>query len=346
MTINKLTDERLKELSAGYSSYIDESQAMAQELQEYRKGQAGMVVKPVLNMQFKNGWPVTGTAGVISGSPRIADGYHDFYFAPQPLTDSERAELQEYRKAGSQPVAWRWRWSDDEEGCWRYSEERKESRGSVTAQPLYNIQQPLTDAERQELQEYRKAAAEPVGEFYHEKAGWYQISEGDRVPDNRRIPLYAAPPAPVVLDNLFAAMEEVLRISDRDHEAWHRAKAEIESCRTAVPEALSGESQECRKAESADRAMLKRLAVILSGSDSSGEIGALTVTAQSFVDRCKQLAGELNQLRTTRLIVPAVTQSMVDEFRTGQSRGESLNASLLRVLILFCENHEQFQRNN
>lgn len=38
--------------------------------------------------------------------------------------------------------------------------------------------------------------AEPVGEFYHEKQdGWYQILEGDKVPDNRRIPLYTAPPA-------------------------------------------------------------------------------------------------------------------------------------------------------
>lgn len=39
--------------------------------------------------------------------------------------------------------------------------------------------------------------AEPVGEFYHEKqGGWYQISEGDKVSDNRRIPLYAAPILP------------------------------------------------------------------------------------------------------------------------------------------------------
>lgn len=39
--------------------------------------------------------------------------------------------------------------------------------------------------------------AEPVGEFYHEKqGGWYQILEGDKVPDNRRIPLYTAPPVP------------------------------------------------------------------------------------------------------------------------------------------------------
>jgi len=55
---------------------------------------------------------------------------------------------------------------------------------------------------------------------------------------------------------------------------------------------LTAELQQYRKAESADREMLKRLAVILSGSDAPGEIRALTVTAQSFVDRCKLLAQE------------------------------------------------------
>lgn len=44
--------------------------------------------------------------------------------------------------------------------------------------------------------------------------------------------------------------------------------------------------------DSPDREMLKRLAVILSGSDTPGEIRSLTVTAQSFVDRCKALAEE------------------------------------------------------
>lgn len=47
--------------------------------------------------------------------------------------------------------------------------------------------------------------------------------------------------------------------------------------------------------ESADRKMLKRLAVIMSGSDSGGEISALTVTAQSLVDRCKALALSTSQ---------------------------------------------------
>ncbi|WP_221028352.1 hypothetical protein [Klebsiella sp. CVUAS 10975.2] len=42
----------------------------------------------------------------------------------------------------SEPVAWRWRWSDDAEGYWRYTEEQRETRGSVTAQPLYRHAQP------------------------------------------------------------------------------------------------------------------------------------------------------------------------------------------------------------
>lgn len=36
--------------------------------------------------------------------------------------------------------------------------------------------------------------AEPVGYFYADKPGdWYQISDGDRVPEHRRIPLYSNP---------------------------------------------------------------------------------------------------------------------------------------------------------
>ncbi|EMB3980159.1 hypothetical protein U8548_004143 [Salmonella enterica] len=42
--------------------------------------------------------------------------------------------------------------------------------------------------------------------------------------------------------------------------------------------------------EGAEREILKRLAVIMCGNDSPGEIRSLTVTAQSLVDRCKALA--------------------------------------------------------
>ncbi|MEQ4950252.1 hypothetical protein ABN150_13125 [Klebsiella oxytoca] len=41
--------------------------------------------------------------------------------------------------------------------------------------------------------------SEPVGEFYEDgPLNWYQISDGDRVPDSRRIPLYRHAQQPVV----------------------------------------------------------------------------------------------------------------------------------------------------
>ncbi|MCR3717492.1 hypothetical protein M8453_23445 [Citrobacter freundii] len=58
--------------------------------------------------------------------------------------------------------------------------------------------------------------------------------------------------------------------------------------------------------ESEDRKMLKRLAVIMSGSDSGGEISALTVTAQSLVDRCKALACGKEKLVATESLALGV----------------------------------------
>lgn len=55
--------------------------------------------------------------------------------------------------------------------------------------------------------------AEPVGHFYADKPGdWYQISDGDRVPSHRRIPLYANPQSsPVVkLPNEFFSSEGIV----------------------------------------------------------------------------------------------------------------------------------------
>lgn len=43
-----------------------------------------------------------------------------------------------------------------------------------------------------------------------------------------------APPAPVVPDELLTAMEEVLRISDRQHDACDKAKAAVSACRAAM----------------------------------------------------------------------------------------------------------------
>ncbi|WP_262017277.1 DUF551 domain-containing protein [Serratia liquefaciens] len=45
---------------------------------------------------------------------------------------------------------------------------------------------------------------------------------------------YTAPRAPAVTSDLLEAMTEVIRISDRDHEAWSRAKEAIATCRAAM----------------------------------------------------------------------------------------------------------------
>ncbi len=48
--------------------------------------------------------------------------------------------------------------------------------------------------------------------------------------------------------------------------------------------------------DSEAQATLKRLAIIMAGNDSGGELAALTVTAKSLVDRCKALAVERDTL--------------------------------------------------
>ena len=53
--------------------------------------------------------------------------------------------------------------------------------------------------------------SEPVGEFYEDgPLNWYQISDGDRVPAHRRIPLYRHAQQPVVLNGFSVDRMEVL----------------------------------------------------------------------------------------------------------------------------------------
>ena len=71
-----------------------------------------------------------------------------------------------------EPVAWRWRWSDDAEGYWRYTEEQREAHGSVTAQPLYRHAQPAPERDqvRNEHAEWSQATfgnVGPVGPLKH-----------------------------------------------------------------------------------------------------------------------------------------------------------------------------------
>lgn len=57
------------------------------------------------------------------------------------------------------------------------------------------------------------------------------------------IHLYAAPPlqSVPVPDELLSSMEEVIRISDREHEAWTRAKANIKRFRNAMLKSVTNE---------------------------------------------------------------------------------------------------------
>ncbi|EJF5837466.1 hypothetical protein M8W81_002620 [Salmonella enterica] len=95
-------------------------------------------------------------------------------------------------------------------------DELQEFRSSYLALrgEIEDVQAQLYEAENRnksdaaELQERRKADSDPVGEFYEDGTlNWYQISDGDRVPANRRIPLYRhAQPTPVVPG--YASFEE------------------------------------------------------------------------------------------------------------------------------------------
>lgn len=104
--------------------------------------------------------------------------------------------------------------------------------------------------------------------------------------------------------------------SGSDADVWPPSREEMgDILLYAVPQAVP---------DSADREMLKRLAVIMSGSDSGGEIAALTVTAQSFVDRCKTLAKERDALRL------AGGQPQRDMPLSARANGEANSYTLLR----------------
>ncbi len=38
--------------------------------------------EPVINIKFKDGWPIPESGGVINSGNKLADGYHDFYTTP------------------------------------------------------------------------------------------------------------------------------------------------------------------------------------------------------------------------------------------------------------------------
>lgn len=56
----------------------------------------------------------------------------------------------------------------------------------------------------------------PVGEFYEDgPLNWYQISDGDRVPAHRRIPLYRHAQQPVVPDGSYQQLSELYHAQEK-----------------------------------------------------------------------------------------------------------------------------------
>ncbi|MEX2990374.1 hypothetical protein [Serratia fonticola] len=105
-----------------------------------------------------------------------------------------------------------------------------------------------------ELLAVREAQSVPTGKFagwgvYHaERDAFGSWLKSTPEADNSHaitkhgyvnVKLFTAPPAPAVPAELLDAMAEVIRISDRDHEAWGRAKAAISACRAAILQPVS-----------------------------------------------------------------------------------------------------------
>ena len=92
---------------------------------------------------------------------------------------------------------------------------------------------------------------EPVYQACKEAGVWVDIEPDDvsslKVNGEQIRALYAAPqlphPAVVPSNELLSAIEEVLRISDRDHEVWHRARKGIADFRAAMLQGAEPVSQ-------------------------------------------------------------------------------------------------------
>ena len=94
--------------------------------------------------------------------------------------------------------------------------------------------------------------SEPVGEFYEDgPLNWYQISDGDRVPAHRRIPLYRhAQPvlvsAPEEVASAIEALKQTLVDCNRYNYCFDAVKCLEDACRAAmlaaVPQSPGSES--------------------------------------------------------------------------------------------------------
>ena len=183
------------------------------------------------------------------------------------------------------------------------------ARGKVKSREFAVTQTAFADS-RSELKEELELArialasleAEPVGYF-----GRFDADDEDLIDQCSpniigAFPLYAAPPAPANAEPVawlwsnrkHPSEVTLVRPEDDDKaEAAQWSGWSYQALYLAPPEPVAQDT--------ADREMLKRLAIILSGSDAPGEIRSLTVTARSFVERCKTLAKERDDIRAALL---------------------------------------------
>ena len=91
---------------------------------------------------------------------------------------------------------------------------------------------------------------------------------------------HPAPSIPAAVpEDLLSLMEEVLRISDRDHDAWNRAKSAIAACRAAMLQSDDGRDY---------RGIVERIAEIMHGSVT--DVDLLTVTVLSMKQKTEHAA--------------------------------------------------------
>lgn len=98
---------------------------------------------------------------------------------------------------------------------------------------------PVTRQEERELARIALAAmdSEPVGEFYEDgPLNWYQISDGDRVPAHRRIPLYRHAQPELEHYSMFDVVASILDGIDRTEleDGWWETSTGAESGREAL----------------------------------------------------------------------------------------------------------------
>lgn len=98
---------------------------------------------------------------------------------------------------------------------------------------------------------------EPVGEFYEDgPLNWYQISDGDRVPAHRRIPLYRHAQQPVVQCPFPCGWDNLNRLTIQDAAFVARGLVEGEPATESIRQAAISNNDRLLKVISACRAAM------------------------------------------------------------------------------------------